>query len=1094
MKNPLGTMSVKKTDTSSASYVIERRYGPSRLAIVAAWLQLLIVLCAFTAHAAGLPDGRYALTLAQNGGNGPAAATATGAEEDDTPANSSASLNIVLERAGGQWVPLFAGLGPTRLFGLIEQADETGNVRAQILADAMGRSNNLFKYPEATSLTAYALALRAGADGKVTGSWSSPAGTGALTGAVQPLPATGRAPAVGEHPRFLLRADQLAALKAKAATPWGQSLVKHLDKDTWSRSGRAVGLGLLYRLTGDKAFAQRAQELVLADIRAGFWDVIGPIHDPPHKIMEAVYTWDLIHDAASAEFQRELLARLRDQLRFQDNFCNIDRGNGHPYSNWSAQFQTGVGMAALALLGQPSSHQEPAPATDIPTVPAPTDSLPVGVPVFPVDADAKQLSQWLVAGPFDIGVGNDGLAELGGVARAKPADGLKFPLKVKATESAEVNDKPGLHLIQMKNMKFKWGDIRGDDLQPLTKASEGVFRPVPADWVCKPNTYGGAPGYVDLREASGYRSWRTFYFAAAIKVPAPTIVRLDFQNQQRVDPCVYIAGRMFRVNDLVRLEAGTYPVLLPVTYTTFIGSHGRNEAVFAGFRLAPVTPEQEAKVTGHRATVAAFHALVTKAGHADYWPRLWLASARLRMDLWVTHAMSERGWNIAGDCYTLPSLQALGPFAHAHANATGAALGSPGHLDWVLPHQVAKTVFAADRAFAPAYGRGGGPWGPMPYARCFGFVAPALQPAVGWAAHRTLELALAGKLTSENLVVDELDPASAAFALVHWPTPDQVKPPQGILPITIADRQRCAWIWRNRYQDGEDAVAMIAGFIHPGGDWGDVVSGEWRLSALGHDWAMRGGGAGAPGKAIPYHNTVFPAMQPDGKTTVWRQPLYREADGSAAGAPGAVRLQMHAMGTNGDAGPVIGSRFFLADFSGACGAPVLVVLSDRAPPAPPPPPKKEDDFLNLDNSDKDLGDNADLLGSVGKPAKPPTFAERNQHLHRWMMVTDPAHTVTVRPDGFTLTAKDGTTLVATVLSPAKPLISHEPADIGMELNYRHDHRNGKTPRTAIQVAGDGSFLVAMTVQKGQAPKVTLAGDRLSIGDMRLRIGEDGIHP
>jgi hypothetical protein len=102
--------------------------------------------------------------------------------------------------------------------------------------------------------------------------------------------------------------------------------------------------------------------------------------------------------------------------------------------------------------------------------------------------------------------------------------------------------------------------------------------------------------------------------------------------------------------------------------------------------------------------------------------------------------------------------------------------------------------------------------------------------------------------------------------------------------------------------------------------------------------------------------------------------------------------------------------------------------------------------------------------------------------------------VTVRPDGFTLTAKNGTTLVATVLSPTKPLISHEPAGIRMELNYRYDHRGGPTPRTAIQVAGDGPFLVAMTVQKGQAPKVALAGDRLSIGDMHLRIGEEGIRP
>jgi hypothetical protein len=819
-------------------------------------------------------------------------------------------------------------------------------------------------------------------------------------------------------------------------------------------------------LTGDKTFAKRAEELVLADIRAGFWDVIGPIHDPPHKIMEAVYTWDLIHDAASPEFRRELLARLRAQPLFQDNFCNMDRGNGHPHSNWSAQFQTGVGMAALALLADRSEFAEPAPLNGIPTVPAPAEPLPAGVPVFPVDADAKQLTQWLVAGPFDIGIGTDGLAELGGVARAKPADGLKFPIKVKATESAEVNDKPGLHLIQMKNMGFKWGDIRGDDLQPLTRASEGVFRPVPPEWVCKKTTYGGAPGYVDLREASGYKSWRTFYFAAAIKVPAPVTVRLDFQNQQRDDPCVYIAGRKFIVNDLVRLEAGTYPVLLPVTYTTFIGSHGRNEAVFAGFRLAPVTPDQEAKVTGHRAAFAAFHALVTKAGHADYWPRLWLASARFRMDRWVTHAMSERGWNIAGDCYTLPSLQALGPFAHAHANATGTALGSPGHLDWVLPHQVAKTVFSAERAFAPAFGRGGGPYGPMPYARCFGFVPPAYQTAVGWAAQRTLELAQTGKLASENLVVDEFDPASAAFALVNWPTPDQTKPPQGILPVTIADRQRCAWLWRNRYQDGEDAVAALAGFIHPGGDWGDVVSGEFRLAALGHEWAVRGG-------ATNWTNTI--RFSPDFLASrKVRDLVYREVTTSNAEGATAVTLDLCPLLEKKEwreqLGPPLGSRSFLVDYAGTCGAPVLAVVRDELPVVTPPATPVRDEFEET------------LRGETAKPA-PPVPA------YRWQFATLPEHKVALRPDGFTLTATNGATLQATVLRLGKVQITQETGTVGMELNYRHDHRGGKLPRTAITATGHGPFLVVITIQHGPAPAVALAGNQIRVGPRTIALTE-----
>jgi hypothetical protein len=1065
-----------------------------------------------------LPDGRWLICLGQ-GQKSAVGATKTDTDEKETVEKETTEkettdektpevkaapsligaqgLSLVLERAEGRWIPLVSD--PERCFGLIGDA-QGGRLKVTVLIDGMSRRNNLFKTANRTSLTTYTLELTA-LDKTVKGTWKSAQGGGAVSGSILPRPVVGAPAATGEHPRFLLRSADLAALKAKAATLWGQTMLKNLDQpEAWSRSSRAVGLGLLYRITGEKRYAKEAQALIQADIAAGWWDVIGPIHDPPHKILEAVYAWDLIHDACDEDFRRELPRLARQNLRFMDNFCDILRGNGHPHSNWSAQFMSGLGMAALACLADPG-EPDPAPETGIPSI-VPPATPPEGLPVLPFDGPADQTTRWLVAGPFDIGLGHDGLASLGGEAKAVIHDGLRFPIKVKANDSREVNDKDGLHYINLKNDKtFHWFQVKGADLQPLTKEIEGVFRPFPAQWICGETTYAGSPGSMDLRIASGYRSYRTFYLAAALEVPSATTVSVGLQVQQRDRPRVWISGRMLRVNDMVTLAPGIHPVLYPLTYTTMLGSHGRDGAIYDGFRLVKAKPEQVDQVRQHRQCIRDFHDLAAKtlAGtpYADFWPHLWLAYSRAKMDQFCRNVISEGGWNIAGDCYTIPSLQALGPFAHAYATSMGVGLASPGNLGQVLPHQVHKTIFAADRAFAPPFGRGGGPYGPMIYARCFSFVDTALKPAVGWAAHRTLELAQAGKLSSENLVVADLDPLSAAFALVQWPLPEAAKSPQGILPLSVVDHQRCSWTFRNRFQDGEDAVAIITGFIHPGGDWGDAITGEWRLSALGHDWAMRGGEARSADAVASYHNKVFPAMQPDGKATVWKQVLYREASGGSAGAPGTAHLQMHVMDRNWGPGPVIGSRSFLSDFSGACGAPVLVVINDRVPPVPaplPPPKKKEDDLLNLNNSDKDLGGNADLLGSIEKPPRPPTFAEKNQNLHRWMMVTDPAHQVTVRPDGFTLTAKDGTTLVATVLSPAKPLISYEPAGISLELNYRYDHRGGPTPRTAIQVAGAGPFLVAVTVQKGQAPKVALAGDRLSVGDMHLRIGEDGIRP
>lgn len=1067
-----------------------------------------------TAGAAGdaLPDGRWVLTLSNARPGVSATATAdteAGDEGQDEPKVRAAPVaapktepdaglldfELVLERADGKWVPLFSDA--ERIFGLVENVDPAGDVRVRVLFDTMGRSGDLFKTHAVTALIGYTLTLRATAGGSVAGTWTSPVtGKGDVTGRILPMPTAPRpAPASGEHPRFLLRAGQIPTLKARAATPWGQSLVKHLDKEAWSRSGRAVGLGLLYRITGDKAYAKRAQELVLRDMDGGWWDVIGPIHDPPHKVMEAVYTWDLIHDACDADFQKRLLAKARGHMRFLDNFCDIDRGNGHPYSNWSAQYQTGVGMAALALLADPSDFREPAPDADIPTLTPPKEPVPQGLPVLPFDGDGRQVVRWLAAGPFDIGLGHDGLAAIGGAANAKVYDGLTFPIMVKGTESKEVNDKDGFHLIQMKNSKFLWSTIGGDDGQPLTRKSEGVFRPVPKAWICSPTTYKGAPGYLDLRIASGYRSYRTFYLAAALNVPAPVTVSIRFQNQQRDDPCVYIAGRKFGINDMVRLEAGTYPVLQPVTYTSFIGSHGRDEAIYHGFHLVPVTAEQKAKMLARRQALNEFQALCAKtlAGtpYADYWPRLWLASARAKMDAFASNAISERGWNIAGDCYTLPSLQALGPFAHAYATAMGRTLASPGNLGWVLPHQVSKTIFSDDRAFAAAYGRGGGPYGPMPYARCFPFVDPTFQPAVGWAAQKTLDLALAGKLASENLVVDDFDPMSAAFALLDWPAPEDVKSPQGIVPLAIADHQRCAWTFRNRFKDGDDAVASIAGFIHPGGDWGDVVSGEFRLAALGCEWALRGAGK------REFANVVLLADEGGAakplRGLVYREPARRSPDGASV-----VRLDLRPLlmkdKQSDSYGPPLGSRTFLADGSGACGAPVLVVVRDELPVvASPAAAKPEADLLDdaVPAKPKDL-----LPGDSRKPKTPPAGSGNPvldaSPFHRWQLVTDPSHTVALRPDGFSLAATNGATLNATVLRPAAVVLSQMSVAVPMELNYRYDHRGGKLPRTVIVAAGSGPFLVAMTVQRGPAPKVSLSGDRIVVGGRRVNVTADAL--
>ena len=89
-------------------------------------------------------------------------------------------------------------------------------------------------------MTTYSLELTA-LDKTVKGTRKDARGGGAVSGSILPRPAVGAPAATGEHPRFLLRSADLAALKAKAATPRGQTMLKNLDQpEAWSRSSRAV--------------------------------------------------------------------------------------------------------------------------------------------------------------------------------------------------------------------------------------------------------------------------------------------------------------------------------------------------------------------------------------------------------------------------------------------------------------------------------------------------------------------------------------------------------------------------------------------------------------------------------------------------------------------------------------------------------------------------------------------------------------------------------------------------------------------------------------------------------------------------------------
>lgn len=250
------------------------------------------------------------------------------------------------------------------------------------------------------------------------------------------------------------------------------------------------------------------------------------------------------------------------------------------------------------------------------------------------------------------------------------------------------------------------------------------------------------------------------------------------------------------------------------------------------------------------------------------------------------------------------------------------------------------------------------------------------------------------------------------------------------------DSQRLGYTMRNRWQDGDDIVAVFAGFSHPGGDWGcEGAPLDLRLQGLGVEWLLRGNSS-----VTGMTSTVAIEGFNNEPQDVTQRSCATAADGSA------IVTLAHKMGL----------RSFAVDYSGASGAPALFVVADKVTGQ-----RQRDELLE---------------------------DPRN----RWRLVTEAGNQVAVEPGAFTMTGPNGATLRGTVIAPARatPTVADDTHKI--EINYRFDHTNGSFTRKVISVAGDDNFLVVFTLQKGVAPPVTVEGDTVRIGQQTVRFDGEKI--
>ncbi len=164
---------------------------------------------------------------------------------------------------------------------------------------------------------------------------------------------------------MLFRAADLPALKANAQTPEGKLIVARLQaalKANPEKLGCGAGFnaaanGVMYQMSGDKAYAEKARVIVqeciddkITHYNRKMWNANYKWIIRAPQVAGVAYAYDLCYDAWPADFREKVAGELDNKS------AEMVRGggegwNGSPQSNWNAITRGSGGIAALAVMG-----------------------------------------------------------------------------------------------------------------------------------------------------------------------------------------------------------------------------------------------------------------------------------------------------------------------------------------------------------------------------------------------------------------------------------------------------------------------------------------------------------------------------------------------------------------------------------------------------------------------------------------------------------------------------------------------------------------------------------------------------------------------
>ena len=844
--------------------------------------------------------------------------------------------------------------------------------------------------------------------------------------------------AAGEHPRTLFRKSELAALRAKAQTPFGQAMIEKIKG-----CNDAVGLAFLYQITGQKSYADRAYAATVKtmDDRNGGPFALGRFWGYRTSVVGVAY--DLCYDAWTAE-QREEVENYLDWILYKclHRQHRVGTVNWQPGSNYTVVIHAGNGIAALALWGEKGhAPVEPLPPrAEAPRIASPADFTPHpegtrGAPVVRFAVD-KFPAEWLWIGPFRQHV----------VQHEHPYYDYQQPVDCLAAMGGMEKAQPSLD----QEVRFKNQTLRWEPLNPTANPD-----------ILQGDSQHAGKMIIKCCKLAKNRENQHLFFYTVLENDKPGWYQFDGNFYE--GKC-FIAGQRILHGEHFYLEKGLFPLLVPVVmadgeYSCFLQFLESSEDKARQFYA---DPERRTTYERYRQSYTEQLARWKAAGGRDLNYLHYADSYRRWCYLCLHMGMGDGGFQSEGEGYTLECQHVIHDYACIFQKAFGKSV--TGRTD--ISHFASRYVFTAiagedGRMFQQSFGgHGGGTISARYLGRAIALCPKEWQPALLWHWLKLMKTnsddIASGRGVARAFSGHEFDEGFALVqAFINYPLDVTPQSPGEVLPHVWEAKTKGFYAFRNNWSGPQSIVAQAYAKQGAAG-WNQAEAGSFLIYGLGREWAPKDNNSFGKTGSRWLDNTV---MLPDDPINAWghAQPTFFQGDPKTGS--GVVSFNMddvyrglHEVGSGKqksteafDLG-IRGLRSFAVDFSGRAGASAVFAVVDH------------------------------ITGGKRKI---------------WMQQLPAEATFAVDGQSFSL-ARDGVTYKATVISPANAKIARALGAGAQKVSDVPD-----ADRDAIHVTGpsgaEGDFFVVMTLQRGPAPKVSAQGDGLkataTVGGLRL--GFDG---